>query len=261
VLDVRLVFARQFGMSFAVMMAVGAILFASTQILPQLLQEAFGYTAYLSGLSLMAGGVAMLIMMPVAGQVTNYVQPKYLMAFGLALIAVSMWHMTSLTPDATFHFFEWERVFQMVGLPLLFIPINTVAYASLPPEKTNNASALINMARNLGGSFGISLANTELARRSQFHHERLAETVAPTSDAYHHALQQVTAFFEAQGANAAHARDLAFAWIAQTVQSQSVLLAYIDVFWISAVFAALMVPLVLVLLKRVDLTAGRPAVH
>ena len=261
IVDVRLVFGRQFGTSFAIMMAVGAVLFASTQILPQLLQEAFGYTAYLSGLSMMPGGIAMLIMMPISGQITNYIQPKYLIAFGLAVIAVAMWHMTSLPSDATFHFFEWARVFQMIGLPFLFIPINTVAYSGLAPEKTNNASALINMARNLGGSFGISLANTEVARRSQFHHERLAEFITPTSQAYHQALQQATAFFEKQGANALHARDLAFGWIAQTLNSQSVLLAYIDVFWVSALFAGLMVPLVLLLLKRIDLSAGRPAVH
>ncbi|MGN6571761.1 MAG: DHA2 family efflux MFS transporter permease subunit [Pseudolabrys sp.] len=261
VVDVRLVFGRQFGTSFATMMAVGAVLFASTQILPQLLQEAFGYTAYLSGLSMMPGGIAMLIMMPLAGQITNYVQPKYLIAFGMVVIALAMWHMTALAPDATFHFFEWGRVFQMVGLPFLFIPINTVAYSGLPPEKTNNASALINMARNLGGSFGISLANTEVARRTQFHHARLAENITPTSDAYHHALQQATAFFQAQGANALHARDLAVGWIAQTLGSQSVLLAYMDVFWVSALFAAAMVPIVLLLLKRVDLGAARPAVH
>ena len=261
IVDVRLVFGRQFGTSFAVMMAVGAVLFASTQILPQLLQEAFGYTAYLSGLSMMPGGIAMLIMMPLAGQITNIVQPKYLIAFGLAVIALAMWHMTSLVPEATFHFFEWGRVFQMIGLPFLFIPINTVAYSGLPPEKTNNASALINMARNLGGSFGISLANTEVARRTQFHHERLAENITPTSDAYHHALAQATAFFQAQGASALQARDLAFGWIAQTLGSQSVLMAYMDVFFVSALFAAAMVPLVLLLLKRVDLHAGRPAVH
>ena len=261
IVDIRLVFSRQFGTSFVVMMAVGAVLFGSTQILPQLLQSGFAYTAYLAGLSMMPGGLAMLIMMPVAGAITNRVQPKYLMALGMAVIAIAMWHMTSLASDATFGFFAWARVFQMIGLPFLFIPINTVAYAGLPPESTNQASALINMARNLGGSFGISLANTEIARRSQFHHERLAEAITPTSDAYHHALQQATAFFQAQGANAAHARDLAFAWVAQTLDSQSTLLAYIDVFWVSALFAAAMVPLVLVLLRRVDMTASRPAVH
>jgi DHA2 family multidrug resistance protein len=92
------------------------------------------------------------------------------------------------------------------------------------------ASALIDMPRNLGGSFGISLANTEVARRSQFHHERLAEAIVPTSANDQYALQQVQSFSEAQGASALHARDLAFAWIARTVSSQSVLLAYMDVF-------------------------------
>ena len=261
IVDVRLVFGRQFGTSFVVMMAVGAVLFASTQILPQLLQEAFGYTAYLSGLSMMPGGIAMLIMMPLAGQITNYVQPKYLIAFGMFVIALAMWHMTALAPQATFQFFEWGRVFQMIGLPFLFIPINTVAYSGLPPEKTNNASALINMARNLGGSIGISLANTEVARRSQFHHERLAEAITSTSDAYHQALAQASAFFQAQGASALHARDLAVGWVAQTLGSQSLLMAYMDVFFVSALFAAAMVPLALLLLKRVDLGAGRPAVH
>jgi len=169
--------------------------------------------------------------------------------------------MTALAPQATFQFFEWGRVFQMIGLPFLFIPINTVAYSGLPPEKTNNASALINMARNLGGSFGISLANTEVARRSQFHHERLAEAITSTSDAYHQALAQASAFFQAQGASALHARDLAVGWVAQTLGSQSLLMAYMDVFFVSALFAAAMVPLALLLLKRVDLGAGRPAVH
>jgi DHA2 family multidrug resistance protein len=261
VVDVKLVFSRQFGTSFAVMMSVGAVLFGSTQILPQLLQSGFDYTAYLSGLSMMPGGLAMLIMMPLSGAITNWVQPKYLIALGMAVIAVAMWHMTSLASDATFGFFAWARVFQMVGLPFLFIPINTVAYSGLAPEDTNQASSLINMARNLGGSFGISLANTEIARRSQFHHERLAEFITPSSPAYTHALQQATAFFEKQGANALHARDLAFGWIAQMLNSQSVLLAYIDVFWVSALFAAAMVPVVLVLLKRVDMSAQRPAVH
>jgi MFS transporter, DHA2 family, multidrug resistance protein len=261
IVDVRLVFGRQFGTSFLIMMAVGAVLFASTQILPQLLQEAFGYSAYLSGLSMVPGGIAMLVMMPLAGQITNYIQPKYLIAFGLAAISVAMWHMTSLVPNANFHFFEFARVFQMIGLPFLFIPINTVAYAGLRPDQTNNASALINMARNLGGSFGISLANMVVARRGQFHHERLAEAITPGSPNYENALQQAQHFFEAQGANVARAKQLAFAWIAQTVGQQSVLLAYMDVFWVSSIFALCMVPLVLLLLKRIDLKAAHAPVH
>jgi DHA2 family multidrug resistance protein len=260
IVDVRLLFRRQFGTSFLVMLAVGAILFGSTQILPQLLQIGFNYTAYLAGLVLMPGGLAMLVIMPMAGQITNWVQPKYLIAFGLTVIALAMWHMTSLTPDASFGYFAWARIFQMVGLPFLFIPINTAAYADLPPAKTNQASSLINVARNLGGSFGISLANTEIAQQTQVNHANLAAHVVPTSHAYQQTLHRVTEYFVAHGESALRAQHLAFAWIGQMIERQAALLAYIDVFWIAAAFSALMVPLALLLLRRVD-TQGAPVVH
>lgn len=260
IVDVRLLFTRQFGTSFLVMMSVGAVLFGSTQILPQLLQTAFPYTAFLSGLALMPGGIAMLILMPVAGAVANFVQPKYLIAFGMAAIALAMWHMTSLEAIASFGFFAWARVFQMIGLPFLFIPINTAAYAGLAPNRTNQASALINVARNLGGSIGISLANTEIVQRSQFHQARLVEHVTPSSLAYQRVTEQVSHYFAEQGMAVVQAREAAIAWIGKMVQSQSVLLAYIDVFWLSALFAAAMVPLVLLMLKPVDPRAA-PAVH
>lgn len=251
IVDVRLVLTRQFGTAFAVMLAVGAILFGSTQILPQMMQEAYGYTAYLSGLALMPGGLAMLVMMPLAGQIANHIQAKYLIAAGMFIIVLAMWHMTGLDGHVTFGWLASARIYQMIGLPFLFIPINTAAYAGLPPNKTNQASSLINVSRNLGGSFGISLANMELARRGQFHHLRLAERVHPSSPVYHHTVQQVTRYFTAHGASAYNAREMAFAWIGQAVAKQSTLLAYIDVFWIAGAFAAIMVPLILVFLRPV----------
>lgn len=249
IVDVRLVFGRQFGMSFLIMVSVGAILFGSTQILPQLLQTSFDYTAYLSGLSMMPGGLAMLVMMPVAGMVGGLIEPKYLIALGMAVIALAMWHMTTLVPDTTFSFFAWARVFQMIGLPFLFIPINAAAYSGLRPEDTNQASALINMARNLGGSIGISLANTVIAQRSQFHQSRLVENLYPSSPAYQHVSQQATQYFLSQGMPRPQAQALATGWLGQVVETQAALLAYIDVFWLSALFAATMVPLVLLLLR------------
>jgi MFS transporter, DHA2 family, multidrug resistance protein len=260
VVDVRLVFTRQFGTAFAVMVAVGAILFGSTQILPQMMQEAYGYTAYLSGLALMPGGLSMLVMMPLAGQVSNYIQAKYLIAAGMFVIALSMWHMTGLNGDISFWWLGWARIYQMVGLPFLFIPINNAAYAGLPPEKTNQASAQINMARNLGGSFGISIANTELARRGQFHHARLVDHVYPSSPAYHDTTSRVMDYFTAHGASAIQAKGLTLAWIGQTIAKQATLLAYIDVFWIAGIFAAILVPLILLFLRPVkDYQA--PPVH
>ncbi len=261
IVDVRLVFTRQFGTAFAVMVAVGAILFGTTQILPQMTQEAYGYTAYLSGLVMMPGGLSMLIMMPLAGQVANYIQAKYLIAAGMFIIALAMWHMTGLDGNISFGWLSWARVYQMVGLPFLFIPINNAAYAGLPPEKTNQASAQINMARNLGGSFGISISNTELARRSQFHHARLVDHVYASSHTYQNTTNQAMHYFTAHGASPVQAKGMTMAWLGQTIAHQATLLAYIDVFWIAGVFALFLVPLILIFLRPVKNLDTPPPVH
>ena len=259
IVDIRLLAQRQFGLAFAVMMAVGAVLFGSTQLLPQLLQSNFAYTATISGLALMPGGFAMLLLMPVAGRLGNVVQPKYLMAVGLAVVSLGMWHSTVLEQGASFSFFAWMRVLQVIALPFLFVPINTVAYSELRPECTGQASSLINVARNLGGSIGVSLANTELMQRAQFHQARLVESAIPSSVTYQHALDQVTHALVAQGSSLVAAQQQAIGWIGQTILNQSTLLSYIDVFWAYAAFSLLMVPLALTL-KTVKL-AKREAVH
>ena len=260
IVDLRLLLHRQFAIAFLVMMAVGAVLFSSTQLLPQLLQTNFQYTALLSGLALMPGGFAMLLMMPLSGMVANLVQPKYLIAAALAAVALAMWTSTALSQEASFGFFAWIRVWQMIGLPFLFIPINTVAYSGLPAEKTNEASALINVARNLGGSIGVSLTNTELAQRAQFHQARLVEHAYPSSPVYQDTARQLSDVFIGQGDPPALAQQHAIGWIGMMVQNQSTLLGYVDVFFACAVFAALMIPLAL-LLRRVDLNAGAARAH
>jgi MFS transporter, DHA2 family, multidrug resistance protein len=260
IVDVRLLFQRQFGLAFLVMTAVGAILFSSLQLLPQLTQTNFQYTAELSGLVLMPGGFVMVLVMPIAGQVTNLMQPKYWLALGMAVVAVATWNMTSLSPDADFGFFVWTRVWQIIALPFLFLPINTIAYSNLKPGETGQASALINVARNLGGSIGVSLTTTELAQRTQFHQARLVEHAVPSALNYQHALARISEAFVAQGATHANAQQQAIGWIGRLIENQATLLAYIDVFWSTAVFALLMIPLAL-LLRRVDLRAPAAAAH
>ncbi|MGA7430689.1 MAG: DHA2 family efflux MFS transporter permease subunit [Xanthobacteraceae bacterium] len=261
IVELRLLFRRQFGIASFTMLMIGAILFGSNQIMPQLLQTSFPYTAMLSGMAMMPGGLAMLVLMPVAGFVTGRFQPKYLMTIGLTGIALSMWYSTSLTPDASFDYFGWVRVYQMIGLPFLFIPINSVAYDGLPPDKTNQASALMNIARNLGGSIGISVANVVLTQRTQFHQARLVENTIPSSPAYQSTLSQMTKYFIAHGASAADASGQAMRMIGQMVRTQATILAYIDVFHVCAIAAALMIPLVLVLVRRVHIHAHAAVGH
>jgi len=253
IVEVRLLTHRQFGMAFLVMLMIGAILFGSNQIMPQLLQTTFPYTAMLSGLAMMPGGLAMLVVMPIAGQVSSRFQPKYLMVLGLTGIALSMWYSTSLTPDASFDYFGWVRVYQTIGLPFLFIPINTVAYDGLPRDKTNQASALMNVARNLGGSIGISLANVVLFQRTQFHQARLVENTVPSSPVFQSTVHQMTQYFMSHGASATEANGQAMGFIGQLVRMQATILAYIDVFHVCAITAAVMIPLVLLLVRRVNI--------
>ena len=256
VVDLRLLCQRQFGMAFVVMLAVGALLFGSNQITPQLMQTNFPYTAMLSGLAMMPGGLAMLVMMPLIGQIAGRAQPKYMIAIGFTIIALAMWYSTSLVPDASFSYFATVRVFQTVGMPFMFIPVNSVAYTGLPLQKTSEASALINVARNLGGSVGVSLANTELVQRSQFHQARLVENMTPSSPAFQSTMHNLTQYFTQFGSPAG-AQGRAFGYIGQLVADQAALMGYIDIFYSWAVFAAVLVPVVLVLIKRVGPTSGQ----
>lgn len=259
-IDVRMVGTRQFGASFLVMLATGAILLATTQFLPQLVQENFGYTATWAGLALSPGGLVTMLMMFVVGRVSGKVQPKYLIIAGAIVIAASMYDMTRLYAGVGFWFFASSRMLLGLGLPLIFLSIMTASYDGIPPDKTDQASALINAARNTGGSIGVSLAANVLAHREQFHQSRLAEHAIPSTAQYQSTLQQMTDYFTAHGASLAQAQHQAVAWIGQTVQAQAALLASMDVFWVLMLVSLAAVPLALTL-SKVKLGAGPAMAH
>jgi DHA2 family multidrug resistance protein len=201
----------------------------------------------LAGLALSPGGIATLVLMPVVGRLVSSVQPKYLIMLGATIVAFSMWHLTGLTGDITYGYAAMSRIFLALGLPFLFLPVTTASYDGVPPDKTNQASALINVARNIGGSMGVALAQTILAQRQQFHQSRLIEHAAPSDLGYQQTIETMTRFFQAQGSNASDAASQAVAWVGRTLQHQVDLLAYIDVFWTLAIIAVLMIPTAAVL--------------
>ena len=247
IIDIRMLAQRQFASCFVVMGLAGAILLATTQFLPLLVQQDFGYTATWAGLVLSPGGLVTMAMMIVVGRLLTFVQPKYLIALGALIVAAAMYGLTRLYADVDFGFFAWSRIVVGVGLPLILIPVLTASYAGVPPDKTDQASALMNVARNVGGSIGISLGVNVLAHREQFHQSRLVESVTPSSPAYQETLQRMIDYFVAQGSAIAQARQQAIQWIGEQVQQQASLLAYIDVFWILMLLALAAVPLALIL--------------
>jgi DHA2 family multidrug resistance protein len=260
VIDIRMVATRQFGACFLVMLATGAILLATTQFLPELVQQNFGYTATWAGLVLSPGGLVTMAMMFVVGRLSGKVQPKYLIMVGAVIVALSMYELTSVYADLDFWFFAQSRMLLGVGLPLIFLSITAASYDGIPSDKTDQASALINAARNTGGSIGVSLIANVAAHRAQFHQSRLVEHVIPSSVPYQETLRQATGYFAAHGSTAAQAKQQAFAWIGQQVQVQASFLAYMDAFWVLMVMALAAVPLALTL-RKVKPGGAAPAGH
>jgi DHA2 family multidrug resistance protein len=259
-IDVRMVATRQFGACFVVMGATGAILYATSQFLPLLVQTDFGYTATWAGVLLTPGGLVTMVMMFVVGNLSSRFQPKYLIMTGAIFAAISMYQLTNVYGDLDFWFFARTRMVLGIGLPLIFIPIITASYDGIPANRVDMASALINAARNTGGSIGVSLASNLLNHREQFHQSRLIEHAIPSGQQYQDTLHQMTSYFLAQGSLLPQAQQQAVSWVGQQVQAQSSYLAYMDVFWVLTLISLAAAPLALSL-RKVKLGGAAPAAH
>jgi len=255
-IDIKMLTGRQFATCFVIMLVTGALLIATTQILPQLLQEDFGYTATLAGLAISPGGAVTMVMMVIVGRL-GFVQPRYLIAIGAAIACYAMIYMMRMTPDVDYRYFVWSRIYLGIGLPLIFIPITTASYDGIAPGKTDQASALINLARNFGGSIGVALSQTVLARREQFHQSRLVEHLGSWNPLYNDSLSHIQSYLNGRAATGSSS-GTSIAIVGQAVQSQVSILAYIDVFVTLAVIAVIMVPLALTL-RTVKTGGARPA--
>jgi DHA2 family multidrug resistance protein len=204
--------------------------------------------------------VVTMAMMFVVGQVAVKVQPKYLIVAGAVLCALSMYAMTNVYGDLGFWFMARSRMLLGVGLPLIFVPIMAASYDGIQPSKTDQASALINAARNTGGSIGVSIVSNVLTHREQFHQSRLVEQVIPSNLQYQDTLQRITSFFAGHGSSLGQAHDQAIQWIGQQVQAQASYLAYMDAFWVLMLISLAAVPLAL-MLRTIKLGGAGPVGH
>lgn len=262
-LDMRLFRYRNFASATVVIMTIGVVLFGTTQFIPQLVQQVLGYTAEQAGLALTLGGIITLLSMPLAGILSSHVQPRVMMGIAFAVEAVAMWNMTRFDTTVTFGGIAIARMWQGAPIPFLFVPLISAAYVGLPGEKTNRASAMISVGRNIGGSVGISLVQALLVRREQFHQARLAVGLQPLNPVYVHGVHSLTRALIARGAPPAAATHMAIGTLYQMVQRQADMMAFNDVFWAMAVFIVAVLPIVF-LLKRTPLEqghsrGGRPA--
>ena len=251
-LDMRLFRYRNFASATVIIMTIGVILFGTTQFIPQLVQQVLGYTAQQAGLALTMGGIVTLLTMPLAGILSGYVQPRTLMGLAFAVEAVAMWNMTHFDTTVTFGDIALARMWQSAPIPFLFVPLISAAYVGLPGQKTNRASAMIAVGRNIGGSIGISLVQALLARRQQFHQARLVAGLQPLNPVYAHGVHALAQTLTARGASPAAASRMAVGTLYQIVQRQANMMAFNDAFWALMLFIIVILP-ILFLMKRTPL--------
>ncbi len=237
IIDLRLLGNRNFAITIAFMATTGAVLFGTTQLIPQMLQQVLGYTATNAGLALTTGGIATLVGMPMAGVLTGRLDTRALLIPGLLIQAVALWYMTGWNTGISYGDASFGRLISAAGLPFLFIPINAAAYVGLKPEQTNQASALLNVSRNLGGSFGIGLSQAMLIERGQYHQDRLVEGLNPLNPNYVDGLDRLGGMISGAGDSLAPIASLY-----RQVQQQAQMLSYIDVFHAIMIFILIITP-------------------
>ncbi len=224
-------------------------LFGSIVLLPIYLQTLMGYNATLAGLVLGPGGVATLIAMPIAGRLVTKLNPKALLAFGITVSAYSTHLMSLFSLQADFNTVIWPRIVLGVGMGFLFIPLTTMTMSSVKKEDMGNASAIYNLLRNLGGSFGVAFVTTIIARGAQTHQNSLVEHLSPFDRGYQIAVSQAGHALTYSGMNTAVSGNAAPATIYGQLLRQASMLSFNEAFFLLSICMILILPLVL-MMKR-----------
>ncbi|HWZ96804.1 MAG TPA: DHA2 family efflux MFS transporter permease subunit [Candidatus Dormibacteraeota bacterium] len=249
VVDLRMLKNRNFAIATTAMFFLGFVLYSSTVLIPQMLQQLLGYTAEKAGLALSPGGAVIMLMMPVVGFLVSRVDTRALISFGCIACSVSLFVMAGWNLQLDYRHVVYGRMLQSFGLAFLFIPINVSAFAYVPKEKTNMGTGIINLARNIGASVGIATVTTMLERKTQAHTARLIEHVNPFSLAYRKIEASFTAAFSSGGSTGPSAGAKATGMVYGIVQRQAAMLSFVDIYKFLGVVFLIVLP-VLLLLKR-----------
>jgi DHA2 family multidrug resistance protein len=243
IVDLKLLKNRNFGTAVFLQLILGMVLFGSTVLIPQYLQVLLGFTAQLAGEALSPAGFVMMFMMFVAGRLIGKMDPRVLVCIGYTATALGLYNLTRLSLDTSFATITEWRMLQVIGLPLVFIPISTLNYVGVPTTKMNQISSLSNFARNLGGSAGTALLTTFLARTAQTHQQQLAAHTGPGSIGYQRYIAAVSSAARAGGMNALQAHQTAVAYAYQQMVRQASMLSYKNAFGYLATVILCLTPL------------------
>ena len=243
---------RNFLICCVIIFCAFATLYANTVSLPALLQSLFGYDATTSGLVLSPAGVFAIIMLAIVGRLLGRgVDARYLIATGLFILGVGGYWMSRLNLEISPWQIVWPRVVFIMGLSIIFAPLNVAAFLYIPPQLRGSAVGLLALLRNEGGSVGTSVAQTIQERRDQFHSLRLGENLDPLNPAVNSYLDQVQPGFLQQTGDPVAAKQMALQSLANLREQQASALSYFDIFFIFAVIAVALVGFVFFMKRSV----------
>jgi DHA2 family multidrug resistance protein len=242
IVDLRVFRNRTWATGTFLITVLGFVLFGSTVLLPLVMQTLLGYSALQAGLTNVPRGLASFAMMPVIGSLMARIEPRKILATGLVLVSTSLFLVSRLSLDAGPRDFVLPLVLQGAAMAMIFIPLTTVTNDPIPKEQMGNATSLFNLMRNIGGSFGIAIVTTILARHTQVHTALLGAHVDPFDPATAARLQAARSAFAAQGADPWSAANGALGVVWGDVQRQAAFLSYRDAFrFLSGLFLAMVV--------------------
>ena len=260
IVDFRLLKYRNFLLATVTMFVLGFVLYGSTALLPIFLQTLLGYTALLSGLVLSPGGIVVVIMLPIVGKLLTRFEARWLVMCGVMVVALSLFHMATFNLEIDFRTAMMARIYQSAGMAFLFVPINVLAFYFIPREKFNNATGIINLARNIGGSCGIANVMTVLARRSQFHQNMLVSHMTPLDAPYQGMVNGARQLLFAAGSSPTDALAQAQGMAYGLLQRHAAMLAFVDSFWLMGLTFLSLIPLMF-LIKKSRPHQAPPAAH
>lgn len=255
---------RNFAIGCLLIFLFGIAIYSTVTVLPLFYQELLGYTAFTAGVVVAPRGIGAICGMPVIGYLSNKVDPRYLLTFGFVVFGLTTFYFGEITLDVSPTTLLVPILITGFGLSFVFVPITTAAYGTLPNEQLGNASGLFNLMRNIGGSIGISLAQTLITRRSDSHQNFITNSVPITGIWFQQRLQALQNYF-AHGYGdgpfgPANSLAPAQATIYRELQRQAASWAFVEVFrWLSALSFACV--LAVWLLKKVKPGKAPANVH
>ncbi|HME58851.1 MAG TPA: DHA2 family efflux MFS transporter permease subunit, partial [Terracidiphilus sp.] len=259
--DLRIFRQRNFRLGCILIALFGGALYGLVTLLPLFYQELLGYTAYAAGWAVSPRGIGAIIAMPVIGILTSKLDNRWLIAFGFLMFGISSLRFGQADLEISQWSFLWAIILSGFGIGCIFVPLSNVIFAGLPNEQVGNGTGLYNLFRNVGGSIGISVVNTIVARHSQLHQNELVRSIVPSSVTVQNQLRSLQAYLQAQGSSPADAMQKAYALISRQVQAQAALWSYVDDFRYVALMCFACIPVVFLLKKAVPRKGAQVVGH